>query len=133
LYDYTPQLVFAQSLDHRHLHSFPTRRSSDLRRARAQHEAAMLIREPLYTGRKAQRLEARHALGDHAERKRDRAALPEAVDTEAGQLAELVGDVEVAGRRELAQALRRPFGETLQYHVEVGLRQVGTFELAERA
>ena len=67
----------------------------------------MLVREPGDAGGHAQLLEARHVLGDDAERERGRAALAEDVDAEAGQALGRVGDVEVAGLVELAHPLGR--------------------------
>ena len=62
--------------------------------------------EPRDAGRQAELSKLGTSLRDHAERERDRAALAEAVDAEAGQALGRVGDVEVAALVELAQPLR---------------------------
>ena len=68
-------------------------------------ETAVLRRRAAARRAAAELLEARDFLRDDAERERDRAALPEAVDAEARQLSAVVGDVEVAALVELLQAL----------------------------
>ena len=83
----------------------------------------MLVGELLDAGRKAQLLEARHGLRDHAEGERDRAALPVGVDAEPRQIAVLVGDVEVARVAEKLEPLRRAGPDDLEHGLQVGVRQ----------
>jgi hypothetical protein len=80
----------------------------------------VLAREPADTGREVQLLEARHVLGDDAERERDRAALAEGVDAEARQPVGRVSDVEVAALVEGAEPLGRHSGDRLERAEQVG-------------
>ncbi len=83
----------------------------------------MLAREPLHTCRQPQLVEVRDLARDHAERERDGAALPEAVDTEARQLGLRVGDVEVARLLEHLAPTRRDHGHGVQDGFEIRLGQ----------
>ena len=74
-------------------------------RAGREHEAAVLLGEASNAGRQRELARSRDLLRDHPECERDRAALAEAVDAEAGQVAALVRDVEVAELAEVARQL----------------------------
>ena len=83
-------------------------------RAGHEHEAAVLLGEPLDPGRQPQRLEARNLSRDDAERERDVTALPEGVDAEARQARPLVGRVELAGLLEVREPRRRVGADLVQ-------------------
>ena len=117
-------------IDHRR----ERRRLSGAGRAGDEHEAAVLARELLHARRQGERLEGRDGLRNDAERERDRAALAEAVDAEARQIAGLVGDVELAVGAEGLEALRHGFRHAPQDGFELGDGQRGrAFQDVERA
>ena len=84
-------------------------------RAGDEDEAAVLLGERLDAGRHAELLEASAPSGDDAEREASRAALPVGVHAEARQVLVLVGDVEVAARLEVLEALGRPAADDLEH------------------
>ena len=115
-------------------HRRERRRLARAGRARDEHEAAVLLGEPLHARRQAQLLEARHLARDHAERERDRAALAEGVDAEAGQALGGVRDVEVAALVEHLQPLGRDARHRLERAEQVLLVQRRTvLERPDRA
>ena len=106
-------------------HGRERRRLAGARRARDEHQAPVLIREPFHAGRHAELVEAWNLARNHAERERDGAALPERIDAEAGQPFDRVGDVEVTGLVERAEALGREARDRLERGEQVGLAQRG--------
>ena len=101
------------------------RRLARAGRARDEHEAAVLVREPLHARGHAELVEAGHFARNDAEGERGGAALPEHVDPEPGQPFGGVGDVEVARLVERAQALGREARDRLERGEQVGLAQRG--------
>ena len=97
-------------------HRRERRRLARAGRAGDEHEAAVLLGEPLHARRQVELLEARHLAGDDAEGERDVAALAEGVDAEARQALGGVGDVEVAGLVERLQ----PLGSDPRHGLECG-------------
>ncbi len=102
-------------------HRGERRRLSRAGRAGDEDQAAVLLGELLDADRQAQLLEARHGLRDDAEGERDGAALAVRVDAEAGQVAVLVRDVEVARVVEVLKPLGRAGADDLEHALEVGV------------
>ena len=83
----------------------------------------MLLGETANALRQPELLEARHLARDHAEGKRDRAALAKAVDAEARQALRRVGDVELAGLVEDGKLGRREVGDQCERRLEIAVEQ----------
>jgi hypothetical protein len=97
-------------------------------------EPAVLVGKTLDSPRHPQGREVGDLLWDHAKRKRDCAALPEAVHPVAHQVAARVGDVELAGLAEVGLFLAVDGGDLRQDRLEVGRRQrAPALERDERA
>ena len=129
------------------MHRSERRRLPGAGRSGDEHEATMLLGEPLDARRQPQRAEARNLARDHAHRERDLAALPEGVDAEPREARALVGEIELAGllecrepRRggsadfaqdclELLGVERRPALEDLEMAVEADHRRLAGLEM----
>jgi len=77
-------------------------------------EPAMLLGQAADAGRERQIGEVRDLARDDAERNRDRAALAEAVDAEAGETLRRIGTVELSRLEERLQPLRRLGADLLE-------------------
>ena len=99
------------------------RRLAGAGRAGDEHEPAVLVGHRLDARGHPQVLEARHVLGDDAERERDRAALAKGVDAETREIPARVGDVELSGLVEGFAPRGRQLRDDRERSFEVGLRE----------
>ena len=104
-------------------HRRERRRLAGAGRAGDEDEAALLLREPGDAGREMEVVEARDLARDHAERERDRAALPEAVHAEARQARLRVREVEIAALVEELTAARHRDGDRVEHRLELGVAE----------